>query len=587
MSNGNDKTTQPLGNTFPSTSPWTASSGNGIWGNGAIGSFGKPRDPATSKGAYAQELYCAHVRLTELTDSNDAFPKGPSGSSALAATSEAELWTNRSGPWNNNEAGQNRNVSGNTSPNRARVEAPIHDLGGSFYSNSQPQMQAAIGQRGAARTKPAVTTDATGGSFALPQLDYMGDNEESSNYGPLKYNSESTGLNGFSAVKRPSQDVAFPRDPGMPTSSHSETDLHAQSHGFSDMSFGSQSHSQRPSISSFSQAGRIFNGLTQQIDRDEMQAKFSNPALVDGPVSVANGLANLSFGSGPSQSQFNPLSQPWGASGQAFPAEYPKEMYTNAIGFEKRGSIAERDSPAGSTYRPGLSSPRSYNGTPLQPSDAWSRPASRDPRNGPEIDRRGHPHPFMPQPSAGFYSGPYWHPGFGPYNPQFPYDPYSANFRPPVLSHGYGMPYMPGAPGMPPTRPAKDHDPVRGLRSQVLDDFKSTNKSNKRYELKSIYGHIVEFSGDQHGSRFIQEKLETANSDEKDQVFREIEPNAQQLMRDVFGNYVIQKFFEHGNQLQKKILAGVMKGKVVDLSLQMYACRVVQKVSTAQLLRVH
>lgn len=99
--------------------------------------------------------------------------------------------------------------------------------------------------------------------------------------------------------------------------------------------------------------------------------------------------------------------------------------------------------------------------------------------------------------------------------------------------------------------------------------------------LQDIYGHIVEFSGDQYGSRFIQTKLETANSDEKDQVFREIEPNAIQLMKDVFGNYVIQKFFEHGNQVQKKVLAAQMKGKVVDLSMQMYACRVVQKVSCA------
>jgi mRNA-binding protein PUF3 len=92
--------------------------------------------------------------------------------------------------------------------------------------------------------------------------------------------------------------------------------------------------------------------------------------------------------------------------------------------------------------------------------------------------------------------------------------------------------------------------------------------------------HIVEFCGDQQGSRFIQQKLETANSDDKDQVFREIEPNTVQLMKDVFANYVIQKFFEHGNQVQKKILAGHMKGKMVDLSTQTYSCRVVQKVTT-------
>ena len=90
----------------------------------------------------------------------------------------------------------------------------------------------------------------------------------------------------------------------------------------------------------------------------------------------------------------------------------------------------------------------------------------------------------------------------------------------------------------------------------------------------------MEFSGDQHGSRFIQLKLETANSDEKDQVFREIHGNSIQLMTDVFGNYVIQKFFEHGNQSQKKILANQMRNRVLDLSLQMYGCRVVQKVSS-------
>jgi len=115
-----------------------------------------------------------------------------------------------------------------------------------------------------------------------------------------------------------------------------------------------------------------------------------------------------------------------------------------------------------------------------------------------------------------------------------------------------------------------------GVQSALMYEFKSNAKS-KRYELKDIYDHIAEFSGDQHGSRFIQTKLETANSDEKDRVFREIEPNAIPLMTDVFGNYVIQKFFEHGDQTHKKILANKMRGQMLNLSLQMYGCRVVQK----------
>jgi pumilio RNA-binding family len=56
---------------------------------------------------------------------------------------------------------------------------------------------------------------------------------------------------------------------------------------------------------------------------------------------------------------------------------------------------------------------------------------------------------------------------------------------------------------------------------------------------QDIFGFIVEFSGDQHGSRFIQQKLETATIEDKEMVFDEIIPsNTLQLIRDVFGNYV-------------------------------------------------
>ena len=48
-------------------------------------------------------------------------------------------------------------------------------------------------------------------------------------------------------------------------------------------------------------------------------------------------------------------------------------------------------------------------------------------------------------------------------------------------------------------------------------------------------------SADQYGSRFIQQKLETATTEEKNMVYEEIMPQALALMTDVFGNYVIQK----------------------------------------------
>lgn len=48
-------------------------------------------------------------------------------------------------------------------------------------------------------------------------------------------------------------------------------------------------------------------------------------------------------------------------------------------------------------------------------------------------------------------------------------------------------------------------------------------------------------------SRFIQQKLERATPAERQMVFGEILQAAYQLMTDVFGNYVIQKFFEVGS----------------------------------------
>lgn len=122
----------------------------------------------------------------------------------------------------------------------------------------------------------------------------------------------------------------------------------------------------------------------------------------------------------------------------------------------------------------------------------------------------------------------------------------------------------------------RPNDSTQIVRSQLLEDFRVNHKS-KKFEFSDIYGYIVEFSGDQLGSRFIQHKLETANSDEKDQVFSEIACDSRQLMTDVFGNYVIQKMFEHGNQSQKKVLANHMRGHVYALSTQTYGCRVVQK----------
>ena len=102
---------------------------------------------------------------------------------------------------------------------------------------------------------------------------------------------------------------------------------------------------------------------------------------------------------------------------------------------------------------------------------------------------------------------------------------------------------------------------------RINGESKSENENiwcfrNNRYptlQLREITNHIVEFSQDQHGSRFIQQKLERASATEKQLVFQEILSAAYNLMTDVFGNYVIQKFFEFGTTEQKSQLVQKVK----------------------------
>ncbi|VDN00881.1 unnamed protein product [Thelazia callipaeda] len=120
--------------------------------------------------------------------------------------------------------------------------------------------------------------------------------------------------------------------------------------------------------------------------------------------------------------------------------------------------------------------------------------------------------------------------------------------------------------------PSENEKPVR---SHLLDDFR--NNRNPHLQLSEIGKHVLEFAQDQHGSRFIQQKLERASLKEKQLIFDEVALHAQSLMTDVFGNYVIQKFFEYGTPEQKNVLTDAVKGNVMSLALQMYGCRVIQK----------
>jgi mRNA-binding protein PUF3 len=598
--NTDEKNTQTstLGQAF-SNNNWEASSG--IWGN-PIGS-GLPngkRDASRTRGMPDGNVKNLVDADGTVLAENTTF-EGPSGSSQLATSSVADPWgAPRGGSWSQiGTTSPTMSTSGSTSPVRHRGSNANGNALILEAQKASPYTPAerAIGQGPGLTNRPLKSNlDPSSGPFKYPfqNITTFGALDDKEN---MKQDAYGAYMNG-----NVGRDRSAP--PSRQSQAHSSTSTTRSTFGNDSYSFGGHTpnnsmHVQRPSFS-----GRTPSFPTMHGGRFEMNEPSNNsePSYSRGLDREAendfmengnhetNGSGSGGFVGYGSQQQQNSSSHLWntglGSSTKVpnyLADAYAETSYSEKLNLSKgpprssdRGSI----SPS-SDYRRQPNSPKYYSvsNTPsgeLDPAYLRSvRPGSIS-----ELDRGMQRLQFPPQHQ--YFAPPVMY--NGQYAHQYQQHPNSYDFS---SQHGYRpnaaytyqqMPMPPYAPNLStPRGPARDNDLGHGVRSTLLEEFRSNAKSSKRYVLKDIYNHVVEFSGDQHGSRFIQQQLETANSDEKDQVFREIQPNALQLMTDVFGNYVIQKLFEHGNQVQKKVLAETMKNHVSELSLQMYGCRVVQK----------
>lgn len=619
--NSDSSQSSALGQTFSNGSSWQASTG--IWGPNSIGSGFSNAKRDASRSRRRSSLAWEALATTDIATAagNDDFLEGPSGSGALAASSEADPWIARTnGPWNPPDMTSPtlQSHSGSTSPSHTRNSIPSTAPQTLLeIQNQYQQSRPGINQSSSfSRSQSKSNLDPASGSFKYvrkPSFVYNDDKENSSQYVSNAENFDLDLSSRFLPIG-----TSASRDGSMPPSRASDSGLNGGniSFGSGNQPFSSLGHhtpnssihSQRPSFSGPSNSYPSQGNGSRYDPEAELSEKFGCFGLgreaEQSGVSHLNG-SNTSYS--PNHPNFLPQNYPLaGTAGMWSDASkhinnfepYTNQPFADQVSFNKPASrFNERGtvSPAGSDYRRGINSPKYYSaaGTPPSGSDQIYRPSSRGlriPQGPSELDKRLQNIHYAQQAQAYIYN-PQFH---GQY-PTHAYDYSPQNYRQANIPYGYPMP-MPPYPSAQiiPTRPAKDQDVGVGVRSVLLEEFRSNSKSNKRYELKvscngvvlslalinvqDIYNHVVEFSGDQHGSRFIQQKLEIANSDEKEQLFREIQPNALQLMTDVFGNYVIQKLFEHGNQVQKRILAEQMKNHVMELSMQMYGCRVVQKV---------
>ena len=100
---------------------------------------------------------------------------------------------------------------------------------------------------------------------------------------------------------------------------------------------------------------------------------------------------------------------------------------------------------------------------------------------------------------------------------------------------------------------------------------------------KSIYCNWAAIIGrilgdnDQQASIFLQQKLKLGTMDQKHQIVDDIVDQAYPLMVNRFGNFLVQRGFEHGTPDQVISIAKTIRGNTVVLSKDPFGCHVVQK----------
>ncbi|KAK9476441.1 armadillo-type protein [Lipomyces japonicus] len=93
---------------------------------------------------------------------------------------------------------------------------------------------------------------------------------------------------------------------------------------------------------------------------------------------------------------------------------------------------------------------------------------------------------------------------------------------------------------------------------------------------KYIVDKIVN-NNDQQASIFLQQKLKIGSADQKFAIIEAIVEQAYLLMVNRFGNFLVQRCFEHGTPEQIESIARAIQGNVLLLAMDAFGCHVVQK----------
>lgn len=94
--------------------------------------------------------------------------------------------------------------------------------------------------------------------------------------------------------------------------------------------------------------------------------------------------------------------------------------------------------------------------------------------------------------------------------------------------------------------------------------------------VQEVLPHLAALAFDNAGSRYLQAALPLARPALLAQAAAVLAPALLALCTHHAGNFVVQVLVVHGRAGEKAAVAEAVRGKVVQLSLDRYGCRVVQ-----------
>lgn len=81
---------------------------------------------------------------------------------------------------------------------------------------------------------------------------------------------------------------------------------------------------------------------------------------------------------------------------------------------------------------------------------------------------------------------------------------------------------------------------------------------NRFSSLEEVVGEVMQVAQDQNGCRFLQRKFDEGGAQAVGVVFDEIQGNIVELMKDPFGNYLVQKLLDRCSEEQRTQVISVL-----------------------------